>query len=97
MINEEPKQRTLYPHEIVASVLNKNNIKIKSFLKPIALVVGFAMLIISTAITTLLFLVLPSEPKVYNGVISGIIITGIIGFALQLMFFEPTQKEGYNE
>lgn len=46
------------------------------------------MLVVSTAVTTLLVLTLPQNHALANGVIAGMAITGFIGLGLHLVCFE---------
>jgi len=80
-----------YPHEIIIQSLKHHVIRNKVLWKVFRLfciISGFGLLIISTAGTTMLLLGLPRNPELSDGVLAGIIITGMLGSLLHLMLFE---------
>jgi len=71
-----------YPHEILLGRIKKRSLKTgtRGTFAIFLAVISLLILIIATAITTILFLILPREPKAFTGIIAGMILIGI--FAL---------------
>ena len=78
---------TRWPHERIKADFYKYFIK-TGVLKRVFIGMGFAMLIFVTAVTTMLFLALPNEPRVFNGCIAGLGLICFIGLGCHLMVFE---------
>jgi hypothetical protein len=82
---------TLYPHEVIIRDIKKY-LFATGVIKMCFIALGFGMLILSTAATTILLLALPKEPQLINGVLAGMVMTGFIGLGVHLMVFEPTTQ-----